>query len=343
MYPSAMARFWRRRPTTATRTTEEQVERVPPPPPRPFWPWLLLLLLLVLGALAASWYFATRDETVDAEKVPNVVGLQRADAERRLDERGFETEVKPVDSRQPPGEVIAQRPSPETVYGEGGIVVISVARSPSEVEVPDVVGLRTQVALTRLRTAGLNPRAQAVQSRRPKGIVLRQVPPAGTEVQRGSAAVVVVSAGPQLAEVPDVVGLDTEAATEQLTQAGFRTQVQRVPGNAPEGTVVAQNPRGGTRAQRGRVVRINVSIGQTQTTTTVVTTTTAPSGSTVPNTVGQDEATARSTLEGAGFQVRVTYRTVTDPSQEGIVMTQSPAGGRAAPGSTVTITVGRLR
>jgi eukaryotic-like serine/threonine-protein kinase len=193
-----------------------------------------------------------------------------------------------------------------------------------------------------LRSAGLNPRAQAVQSRKPRGVVLRQVPTAGTEVPRNSAAVVVVSAGPQLAEIPDVVGLTTDDGTAQLTQAGFRTQVQRVPGNEPEGTVVAQNPRGGTRAQRGRVVRINVSIGQTQTTTTVVTTTT-PSAATVPNTVGQDEATARSTLEGAGFQVRVTNRTVTDPSQEGIVVQQSPSGGNAARGSTVTITVGRIR
>jgi beta-lactam-binding protein with PASTA domain len=339
-----MARFWRRRPTTATRTTEEQVERVPPPPPRPFWPWLVLLLLLVLGALAASWYFATRDETVDATTVPDVVGLQRDDAERRLEGRDLEREVKAVDSRQPAGEVIAQRPNPGTRYGEGGIVVISVARSPSEVEVPDLVGLRTQVALTRLRTAGLNPRAQAVQSRRPKGIVLRQVPSAGTEVPKGSAAVVVVSAGPQLADVPDVVGLSTDAATAQLTKAGFRTQVQRVPSGMPEGTVVAQSPGGGSRAQRGRVVRINASRGETETTTTVVTTTTTPARATIPDTVGQDEGTARSTIEGAGFQVRVVDRTVMDPSQEGIVVRQTPAGGgSAAPGSTVTITVGRLR
>ena len=114
-----MARFWRRQPTTARRTTEEQVETVPPPRPRPFWPWLLLLLLLVLGALAASWYFANRGDTVDADEVPNVVGLQRPDAERRLDERGFETEAKPVDSRRSPGTVIAQRPEPGNDVREG--------------------------------------------------------------------------------------------------------------------------------------------------------------------------------------------------------------------------------
>ena len=81
-----MARFWSRRPATtaATRTTEERVDAVPPRSPRPFWPWLLLLLALVLGALALSWYLANRGDTVDARKVPDVVGLRRDAAEERL-------------------------------------------------------------------------------------------------------------------------------------------------------------------------------------------------------------------------------------------------------------------
>src|SRR4029450_5214759 len=94
---NARARFWRRgRPAAATRRTEEHVETVPPPRPRPIWPWLLLLLLLVLGALAASRDFANRNETVEAKTVPNVVGQRRDEAERRLDEDGFEVERKDV-------------------------------------------------------------------------------------------------------------------------------------------------------------------------------------------------------------------------------------------------------
>ena len=73
-------------------------------------------------------------------------------------------------------------------------------------------------------------------------------------------------------------------------------------------------------------------------------TTTTPSGTIVPSTGGQDEASARAALEGAGFQVRVLNRVVEDQSQDGIVLQQAPPGGtRAQPGSTVTITVGRLR
>jgi beta-lactam-binding protein with PASTA domain len=333
---------WRRR--RATEYREERVAAAPPPPPaRPFWPWLLLLLLLVLGALGVSWYLTMRDETVEAEKVPSVVGLQRAEAEQRLEQRGFEVEVKRVVSPKAAGTVVVQRPEAGTLYGKGGIVVLTVARDPLKTEVPDVSGLPVARALARLRVAELRPRAQEVPSREPKGIVLRQLPAAGIEVPKNSPAIVVVSSGPELADVPQVVGMTLGAATSRLTRAGFRTRVARVPSTEPEGTVVAQNPRGGARALRGTVVRINISIGPGGGTTTVVTTATTGSESAVPDTAGEDEATAQATLEGAGFRVQVVDRPTTDPSQDGIVVRQTPQGGsRAASGTTVTIFVGRL-
>ena len=329
-----MARWspWRRR-----RATEYREERVAAPPqPKPFWPWLLLLLLLVLGALGASWYFANRGETVDAAEVPNVVGDQRGEAERRLEEREFVPEAQRVVSERPPGTVIAQRPEAGTLYGERGIVVISVARDPLRTEVPDVSGLTTPQALARLRAAELRPRAQAVQSQEPKGTVLRQLPAPGTEVPTGSPAIVVVSSGPDLGTVPDVVGRPLGQATSQVSQAGFRVRVVRVPSSDEEGTVVTQNPVGGARADRGTVVRLNVSQGPSGTTTTA-------SQAAVPDTVGQDEATAQATLEGAGFTVRVVDQPTTSAEQDGIVVRQAPAGGGSArTGSTVTIFVGRL-
>ncbi len=335
-----MARWtpWRRR--RATEYREERVDVAPPPKPRPFWPWLLLLLLLVLGALGASYYFANRGETVDAAEVPNVVGVQRGEAERRLEEREFVPEIERVVSERPPGTVVAQRPEPGTLYGEGGIVVLAVARDPLRTEVPDVSGLRTPRALARLRAAELRPRAQAVPSQEPRGTVLRQLPQPGTEVPTGSPAIVVVSSGPDLGTVPDVVGTPVGQATSQLAQADFRVRVVQVASSDEEGTVVAQSPVGGARARRGSVVRLNVSRGQGGTTTTV---TTSQSQATVPDTVGQDEATAQATLEGAGFVVRMVDQPTTSPEQEGIVVRQAPAGGGSArTGSTVTIFVGRL-
>jgi hypothetical protein len=75
--------------------------------------------------------------------------------------------------------------------------------------------------------------------------------------------------------------------------------------------------------------------------TNAVTTTSGLQG-TVPNTVGQNEATATSTLEGAGYRVRLMTRTVSTRREAGVVVQQLPTGGTRRIGSTVTIVVGRL-
>jgi eukaryotic-like serine/threonine-protein kinase len=78
-----------------------------------------------------------------------------------------------------------------------------------------------------------------------------------------------------------------------------------------------------------------------QMTTSAVTTTSGLQG-TVPDTVGQNEATATFTLEDAGYRVRLMTRRVPARSQDGIVVQQLPTGGTRRIGSTVTIVVGRL-
>jgi serine/threonine-protein kinase len=57
--------------------------------------------------------------------------------------------------------------------------------------------------------------------------------------------------------------------------------------------------------------------------------------------VGQDQQTATSTLQNAGFQVQAIMVPASDPSQNGMVVDEQPSGGTRAPdGSTVTIYVG---
>jgi hypothetical protein len=75
--------------------------------------------------------------------------------------------------------------------------------------------------------------------------------------------------------------------------------------------------------------------------TNAVTTTSGLQG-TVPDTVGQNEATATFTIEDAGYRVRLMTRRVLARSQDGIVVQQLPTGGTRRIGSTVTIVVGRL-
>ncbi|HXG76286.1 MAG TPA: PASTA domain-containing protein [Gaiellaceae bacterium] len=203
---------------------------------------------------------------------------------------------------------------------------------PELVAVPSVVGQRANVAARRLRDAGLVPRILLVPSDRPAGTVVSQDLAEGREVERGAAVRVrVARARPQPAAitVPDVVGLALSQAQSRLREAGLSSTVTREPADEPAGTVLRQAPAAGTRLERGGTVSLRVSSG--------------PAEATVPNVTGRDEASARAELEGAGFVVRLTEQPVTDPAQDGVVLSQDPPGGASArEGSTVTLVVGRL-
>jgi len=84
--------------------------------------------------------------------------------------------------------------------------------------------------------------------------------------------------------------------------------------------------------RRGSRVRVVVSTGPNPQPAT-----------TVPNVVGQEQATAASTLRSAGFRVLVLSRPMTDQSKDGLVIDEQPKAGSSIPGgSQVTIFVGRF-
>ena len=63
----------------------------------------------------------------------------------------------------------------------------------------------------------------------------------------------------------------------------------------------------------------------------------------VPNTVGQTESAALTTLADAGLTAIVgPPQTVTTPSEDGKVQAQEPSGGKVKRGAKVTITPGQF-
>jgi serine/threonine-protein kinase len=58
---------------------------------------------------------------------------------------------------------------------------------------------------------------------------------------------------------------------------------------------------------------------------------------------GDDETTATTKLENAGFTVKVVRQDTTDASEDGTVLDETPAGGTdTKPGAKVTLTIGSL-
>jgi serine/threonine-protein kinase len=99
------------------------------------------------------------------------------------------------------------------------------------------------------------------------------------------------------------------------------------------GSVTRTDPPFGTNnVPAGSIIKMYVSTGPNP----------QPNAS-VPNVVGQDQATAAQTLRDAGFKVAVLNRPTADQSKDGIVVEQQPRAASSIPaGSQVTIFIGRF-
>ena len=136
---------------------------------------------------------------------------------------------------------------------------------------------------------------------------------------------VVVAADPHVT-MRNVVGLDQADATAELQGDGLVVAVQNASSkSAPVGRVLRTSPGADSTLKRGDTVTLTVSSG--------------PKAINVPAIVGWDRGDAVSELEDRGFAVTVTTA-ASSSAQDGTVLAQSPAGGQAPEGSTVTITVG---
>ena len=326
--------------------TQPAAPRRPPPtyppryrydePPRKrnrFLPWLLVILLLA-GAAVAGWYVYTQiqDELRSTQvAVPNVIGLERKLAVKKIEDEGFQADVQTgVGTAEDRGKVIDQNPDGGTRIEKGSTVRILVSVGPEQVEVPEVVGKPLDEATQTLANAGFRWTTKRVFSPdAPEGEVTKQNPKPGEQAEKGATIALTVSKGQELAAVPDVLQQTRQSAESELRSAGFVAEAVLVDSDSPQGLVVAQDPDPGTEKPKGETVQISVSNG--------------PQTATVPDVLDQDQASAESELQAAGFKVRVVKQDTADPTQDGVVMDQSPAPGlEAQPGSRVTIVVGRF-
>jgi serine/threonine-protein kinase len=303
----------------------------PPRRRRPIWPWILAVLLLC-AAGAAAWFAYTKiEDQLNSSKtvpVPNVVPLEESLAVQKINNANLIPQVIRINSDSvKKGLVIDQSPAPGTHVAKNQTVTIHVSKGPPQVPVPDVVGRSQADAVSALTAAGLKANVHSVPSSKPPDTVTAQDPQGGTKVLKGSRVRINISSGPKPVSVPYVVGLSFDQASAQLQSAGFAVARKNVESNQPKDTVVAEQPTGS--AAPGATITLSVSKG--------------PKQSTVPDVTNQDQDSATSTLEAAGFKVSVVKQDVQDPGLDGIVLSQAPTGGTKAPqGSTVTITVGQI-
>jgi eukaryotic-like serine/threonine-protein kinase len=292
--------------------------------------WWVLGGVALLAILGAALVLALTAASKVA--VPALTGLPQAQAETRLARAGLKANPSQAASPSvPAGSVVSQNPRPGSEVKKGSRVGIVVSSGPGSVELPNVVGLPSAQALAKLQSLGLRPTTQSQPSTTKQGVVISTSPTPTARVPVGSPVTVTVSSGPQQASVPEVVGSPLADAKSALKAAGLKAGAvtQQTSAGQPPGTVLSQSSPAGTLLKVGEAVELTVAQ--------------APKEVAVPEVVGQNETQAAAALGQAGFNAKSVSRTVEDPTQVGIVLMQSPAGGRMThKGATVTIAVGVL-
>ncbi|MFH8885534.1 Stk1 family PASTA domain-containing Ser/Thr kinase [Streptomyces californicus] len=279
-------------------------------------------VLLTLGIGTGVWYINSGQFT----QVPSLLGQTQPEAERRiaragLDLKGVERVFSDSVER---GSVVRSVPaSGDRIRGNGSVKLV-VSRGPEIVRVPDVAGSSLADARRSLKKVGLVPGMVTKEFSEDvaRGEVVRTDPRAGADRNPDTAVALVVSKGAPI-DVPDVTGLSVEDATAELEAEGLTAEVLpgRVHSTEAKGDVAEQSPGEGAEAAEGDKIELTVSKG--------------PRMLDVPDVTGRDVDEARSTLEEAGFEVKVDRPFL---SFSDTVASQSVDGGEQAPeGSTITV------
>ncbi len=187
--------------------------------------------------------------------IPSLVGLSESAAQNKLKLLGLVPVVEESYSETAPvGQVIGASPSSGTV-NVGTKITLTVSKGPAPRKVPNLVGESAANAVTQLKALELVPsESKDFSTTVPAGNVISQQQAAGSLVERGSTVSFVVSKGPQMVTVPNVIGDTLQQAEATLNQAGLT--VGSVYTYFGSSIVVATNPRAGSSVQIGSPVEI---------------------------------------------------------------------------------------
>jgi len=289
--------------------------------------WVALLVgLVVAGAIVAGLLLTGKDKV----QVPNVVGNPQAESEILLKRKGLSTDVTLKESpTAPKGTVTGQDPGGGSRVPKGSVVGLTVSAGPGTARVPDLAGKARNAAKQQLVALGFNVTEERTTSDTvTETHVIATRPDVGTELDKGTGVVLVVSSGKERVAVPKVTDLTEDEARSTLEALGFQvSSKEKETDEKDPGTVLEQNPATDTKLAKGGTVSLTVAK--------------APAEVDVPDVTGQGRLAATAALRKAGFVVDQTTQKTGDRTQDVHVISQDPAsGGKAKKGSTVTLTVG---
>ncbi|MFD4604248.1 Stk1 family PASTA domain-containing Ser/Thr kinase [Streptomyces sp. NPDC058464] len=197
-------------------------------------------------------------ETVN---VPDVQGRTLARARLLLTADGLAPGMvtREFSEDVPKGSVISSDPGAGSKRHAGTAIALVVSKG-APVDVPDVTGDDLDDARQELQEAGLKVTVSAteINSEYDQGQVAQQTPAGDAQAAEGDTVTLTLSKGPELVEVPDVVGATVEDATKLLEQSGFQVKENRGLLGLFGDTVKKQSVDAGEQAPKGSTITITI-------------------------------------------------------------------------------------
>ena len=198
------------------------------------------------------------------------------------------------------------------------------------VKVPNVMGMDIEEAVKVLKQAGLTETHKAMPS---DDVQLNQVyvqnPEADTTIRKGDAVILVISSGPVPFEMPDVINMTADEATNLLTAKKMAiTRDRAASADVPKGRVMNQVPAAGDLVTRDDPVTLTISGGSTV----------------VPALAGHtlQEAEEMLSSQNLTLQPALKYEITENAQEHGLIASSAPeAENRVAEDTPVTLTVYR--
>ncbi|GGY47666.1 Stk1 family PASTA domain-containing Ser/Thr kinase [Streptomyces djakartensis] len=195
-------------------------------------------------------------------RVPALAGRPLDKARSLLKEDGLEPGMvtREFSEDVPKGSVVSARPADGTKVRAGTAVALVVSKG-SPIDIPDVTGSDEADARSELLDAGLEVKIATVRvnsSEFDKGQVVEQSPNPGGRAAEGDTVTLTLSKGPEMIEVPDVVGDSVDDARRALEGAGFQVDEDRGLLGLFGDEVKGQSVEGGESAPKGSTITIKI-------------------------------------------------------------------------------------
>ncbi|GAA1364717.1 Stk1 family PASTA domain-containing Ser/Thr kinase [Arthrobacter rhombi] len=200
----------------------------------------------------------------------------------------------------------------------------------SPVQIPQFSGQPAATAVQALAADGVSTsQRQVFDEKVKKGSVVGSEPEPGLTIRRYQSVELLISKGPELFAVPNIVGRDDAAVGKALKSAHVAAgKVSREYNESvAAGLVVSQAPVPDRQVRRGTTVSYVVSRG--------------PAPVKVPDVTGRPEQEAVASLESAGLKAHQDGEEFDKKVAKGSIVSQDPASGTAKRDSTVNYTVSK--